>query len=590
VSPRRPPLGPVWLAVGLSLLAAASVARQTERNHPRLVSVAATRCSTCHQALFQDKANVHPPAQDDCTNCHEPRIDEDGTRMALVDEEPAMCLTCHSDLEAAATLEVEVPHAAVADSCLNCHDPHASETERLLAAPAAELCATCHDTDDLQEAHGGQLTARVDCLSCHVPHGSANPHMVRGTTLHPPFADGTCEACHRAPFAGRVRLVRRGQKLCTSCHSDLEEPAPEGGSRHAALEGTRRDTACLSCHDPHMSVNATLLIETGPPLCAQCHEDVVQGATAETGHVPAAAECTICHQPHSAPHSRLLIEAPESLCPMCHDVEDADLSKAHLGADLAALECTSCHNPHGTGNPKLLARHIHPVILDGCATCHIDSASDLVEDGGSALCLACHDNIQATAEAAAVPHPALEMIRCADCHNPHASPQRKLVKQPAGGECLLCHFEQGASEGETAHGAVRLVGCEACHDPHGGSRAKLLREEGDALCLGCHANVKARSREEKGDRALLAGRFEVSLKEAEGIPRVLLSSEGTRGHPISNHPVKGTITADAHRRTPVNFEGELGCLTCHDPHRGKTQLLRWDAASVDESCLHCHPK
>jgi hypothetical protein len=70
----------------------------------------------------------------------------------------------------------------------------------------------------------------------------------------------------------------------------------------------------------------------------------------------------------------------------------------------------------------------------------------------------------------------------------------------------------------------------------------------------------------------------------------LLSADGTRGHPVPNHPVSGTVTADADRRTPVNFEGELGCLTCHDPHKGRVQLLRWDAASADASCLHCHPK
>jgi predicted CXXCH cytochrome family protein len=388
----------VWLAFVLILPAAPSIALQAEKSHPRLVSEAATRCSTCHQALFQGKAVVHPPAEDDCTTCHEVQIDDAGTRITLMDQEPALCVMCHSDLESAAAYEVEAPHAPVGDSCLNCHDPHATATERLLTAPAAELCATCHDTADLQEAHGGQLTARVDCRACHVPHGSANPHMLAGTTLHAPFADRTCEACHREPFAGRVRLVRRGQKLCTSCHSDLEEPAPAGGSRHAALEGTRREAGCRSCHDPHMSANATLLVATGPGLCAECHADVVHGATAETGHFPAAEDCTTCHRPHRADQPKLLTDAPEALCQMCHDPGDDDLSKAHLGADLAALECTSCHTPHGTGNPKLLARHIHPVVLDGCTTCHTGSASDLVEDGESALCLACHDDIQETAQ------------------------------------------------------------------------------------------------------------------------------------------------------------------------------------------------
>ena len=365
VGPQKRPLTLGWLVIALSLPAVVSVAQQTEKTHPRLVSEASTRCATCHQKLFQGAPIVHEPASEDCTTCHEVNIDEAGTRITLMEQEPALCVMCHADLEAAAAYELETPHAPVGDSCLSCHDPHASATERLLTAPAVELCALCHDVDDLQGAHGGQLTTEANCVACHVPHGSSNPHMLSGTTLHAPFADRTCEACHRAPFAGRVRLVRRGQKLCTSCHSDLEEPPPAGGSRHAALEGTRRTGGCQSCHAPHMSSNPKLLLATGPELCEACHEDVVHGATAETGHAPAGEDCTTCHLPHSSEHPRLLSDSPEALCQMCHDVEDADLRQAHLGADLSTLECTSCHTPHGTGNPKLLARHIHPVVLDG---------------------------------------------------------------------------------------------------------------------------------------------------------------------------------------------------------------------------------
>ena len=174
------------------------------------------------------------------------------------------------------------------------------------------------------------------------------------------------------------------------------------------------------------------------------------------------------------------------MCLGCHDAADASLGKKHLGAKLDSLACTSCHTPHGAGNPKALARYLHPPVTEGCDACHQGSASKLVEDGNPPLCLTCHEDVGNAAKAAKVPHAAMEAARCVDCHNPHASPQQRLVKAPAGAPCLACHTDQAAGAGESAHGAITIVGCQSCHEPHGGSRPKLLRAEGNDLCLGCH--------------------------------------------------------------------------------------------------------
>lgn len=571
----------------LALVFATARGLAAEKSHPRLVSVAATQCITCHKAVTEGKSFLHPPAAD-CATCHEVKVSEAGTRVALQQEGAALCLSCHDGLAAAAKGTLKASHPPVAEACVTCHNPHASNTERLLVSPIPELCTTCHDLASLQGSHGGQLGAQTDCRTCHVPHGSANPHMLAGSRLHPPFADGSCEACHLAPLGGRTRLRARGERLCAACHGDMAKPAAEGGGVHPALRGTRTSAGCLSCHNPHMSQSPRLLVKEGPALCAKCHDSVVKAATAKTGHPAASEDCLSCHQPHTSKLPRLLSDRPPALCLNCHDADG--LKKPHLGAEVVSLDCVSCHTPHGAGNPKLLAKNVHPPVLEDCAICHEGSSKKLVENGESALCLMCHEDIGKLASSAKVPHPAMEVARCADCHNPHASPQERLVKAPGGGPCLVCHDDKAPGPGEFGHGAIALLGCRACHEPHGGQNPTLLRKTGSALCLGCHD--PASQRVEKGASTIrLLDRFEVPAQRARDIATLRLSKDGERNHPVPGHRVIGRATAKELKQVATTFDGELGCLTCHDPHKGRArQLFRWNAASSAEACAHCHLK
>jgi predicted CXXCH cytochrome family protein len=562
------------------------------RTHPRLVSAASTDCRSCHESLFEGKASVHPPAREDCTSCHDVQSSGAGTTITPAAEGKALCLACHDGLAAAAEGKLAAPHAPVTESCTSCHDPHASPLPRLLTARPGELCVTCHDAGGLQALHGGQLTASVNCVRCHSPHGSANRKMLVGGVVHAPFADKSCAACHRSPMGGRIRLTGRADALCASCHRDIPESAPTGGSWHLALRGSRTASGCLACHDPHVSLNRKLLVKTGTALCASCHFGHVQAAGAKGGHAPAAEDCLTCHRPHGAPRPSLLTETPQTLCLGCHDAADTGLRKAHLGARIDVLDCTSCHTPHGAGHPKALARYVHAPLVEGCDACHQGSASKLVEDGNPPLCLTCHEKVGQEAKTAKVPHAAMEAARCVDCHNPHASPQQRLVKQPGGAGCLVCHSDQAPDEGERGHGAISLVGCQACHEPHGGSRPKLLRADGNALCLGCHRTPTSRPAAEGAEGMVsLAGRFDVAAAAGRAIRTLLLSPDGTRGHPTPSHRVLGRATSPSSRPAKSVFTGELSCLACHDPHKGKSsRLLRWGAASSAEACLNCHRK
>jgi hypothetical protein len=35
----------------------------------------------------------------------------------------------------------------------------------------------------------------MNCVSCHAPHSSKEPKLFK-TTVHPPFAGGSCDECH----------------------------------------------------------------------------------------------------------------------------------------------------------------------------------------------------------------------------------------------------------------------------------------------------------------------------------------------------------------------------------------------------------
>jgi predicted CXXCH cytochrome family protein len=575
---------PVRQILGVALVLAAGVVVAGE--HPTLPKVDTEMCKICHEELIDKKPVSHSPVEEDCTVCHEVSQGDDGTTITLSEPEPQLCFMCHDGFEDAVNGDVASPHAPVMGSCLFCHEVHGSEHPALLSAAKADVCAECHEPADITSSHSGQLPDNADCSSCHMPHGGPNERMFTGSAQHSPFADGSCDGCHRKPFGNRLRFRNRGEKQCSACHGSFE--VPENGIRHEALATHRGRPGCLDCHDPHMSNQGYMLQSEGPELCGTCHPDVTSLASSDTGHYPAAEDCLGCHAPHVGERGQLLTEPPQDLCLGCHDSGDEDLSEAHLGADLAALECLTCHSPHGSEYGKSLAKNVHPPVLDGCETCHEGGHDELMEDGEAALCLICHEDVGTTAANAKVPHMALEVSRCVDCHNAHASPNDSLIVRAGGQVCLDCHDDQAPREGEDAHGAIDLYGCQACHLPHGGDETAMLRFEGDELCLGCHDRDSVPTAGNDAD-VLLLDRFPANADELAAMAKLELSPDKNFGHPTDDHRVGGEATKKKSGGITTSFEGVLGCLTCHDPHKGTGGFsFRWGAANRVEACQHCH--
>ncbi len=104
-----------------------------------------------------------PYRQDRCNGCH---IPETGGLVRTLED--GLCLNCHAPLIG----EVRFAHgpAAVA-ACTACHHYHASPFANQLLHDIEEVCAQCHETDDLTSGPHHVANEMRACTNCHDPHG-----------------------------------------------------------------------------------------------------------------------------------------------------------------------------------------------------------------------------------------------------------------------------------------------------------------------------------------------------------------------------------------------------------------------------------
>lgn len=88
-------------------------------------------------------------------------------------------------------------------------------------------------------------------------------------------------------------------------------------------------------------------------------------------------------------------------------------------------------------------------------------------------CRACHSRYF-TAEAG---HTPVKQGQCSECHDPHRSVEKSLLKKKIMDTCTACHDEP-ALLSPASHGGENVGRCTTCHDPHFGS-GKLLRNRPD---------------------------------------------------------------------------------------------------------------
>ena len=138
-------------------------------------------CGSCHvRERSQQMRSSHMPLREGkmvCTSCHNPH----GTVTQTLLKENSVnetCYTCHAEKRGPFLWE----HAPVPESCVNCHDSHGSNHEKMLKVAKPRLCQQCHvETRHPTSPYGmdaasNKFTLGRQCNNCHVNiHGSNHP-------------------------------------------------------------------------------------------------------------------------------------------------------------------------------------------------------------------------------------------------------------------------------------------------------------------------------------------------------------------------------------------------------------------------------
>jgi DmsE family decaheme c-type cytochrome len=156
------------------------------------------------------------------------------------------------------------------------------------------------------------------------------------------------------------------------------------------------------------------------------------------------------------------VEQRNALCMQCHE-GGARLDWAGSTHDSRGVACTQCHRVMVQVSERRQLKQA--TVVETCGQCHL----------------------QKRAQMARFAHmPVREgKMDCASCHNPHGTPNDKLLKASSVNEaCYSCHTEKrGPFLWEHAPVAES---CANCHDLHGSSNDKLLVVPRARLCQRCH--------------------------------------------------------------------------------------------------------
>lgn len=153
-----------------------------------------------------------------CHSVHNPKSEKYQLKTAKIEQ---TCDTCHLQIKAQIQKTSHHPIREGLMTCTDCHNPHGTETPKMLAAHSVnEQCYTCHT-----EKRGPFLwehpPVKENCLTCHNPHGSNHPKL----------------------------MVAKRPFICQSCHLDTRHPGTlYDGSPNALASNRDFSRSCSNCH------------------------------------------------------------------------------------------------------------------------------------------------------------------------------------------------------------------------------------------------------------------------------------------------------------------------------------------------------
>ena len=161
--------------------------------------------------------------------------------------------------------------------CIQCHE---------------EITNSFHDATHAKLIAPGDNAKNIGCESCH---GAGSLHSKEGGALHtiinPTKHPETCFQCH---------LDKRGEFALPHTH-------PAG------------KVSCSDCHDPHSGdavVGGGTKIASTNATCLKCHE--AQRGPFVFEHEALRENCVTCHNPHGTVNDKMLKSRNQTLCLQCH--------------------------------------------------------------------------------------------------------------------------------------------------------------------------------------------------------------------------------------------------------------------------------
>lgn len=240
----------------------------------------------------------------------------------------------------------------------------------------------------------------------------------------------------------------------------------------------------------------------GSDACMACHEDAtktykqtIMGKTFAHGRTAMEKRgCEACHGPGKAhvegggakeailrfgKDSSNTVGEKNAACLDCHSRSRQMFWKAsqHESRGMACVDCHTGHTPK-QAPVSSDARYSAPLTL-----------TRSVKKQQPELCLSCHQMRKAQLQRSSHMPYREGKVTCSSCHNPHGTPNPKMLVQSTTNEnCLSCHTERrGPFLYE--HPPV-MENCATCHEAHGTNNPQLLKVRQPRVCDSCHVAAR----------------------------------------------------------------------------------------------------